>query len=134
MEVHKHSLTVINGGSGTDLGSMYAFYLKERLQLDVFKNDLGFITYKKMEDKTLYVQDIYISPQHRNQNNTDIFYAEIVKIAKTLDCRTILGSVAPTAAGSSKSLYLLLKAGFALHSSQADFIYVIKHLATNSQV
>lgn len=102
--------------------SLYADYLKERTEDQILENDQGFITYRFMDSLTCYIVDIYVRPEHRKQRVASDIADLVMEIAKNRGCTKLLGSVVPSAKGSTTSLKVLLGYGMTLKSSGVDFI------------
>ncbi len=102
-------------------------FIEEREGKNIIESERGFATYSFTED-AVYMEDIYIHPEHRRSGETFKMAEEIGKIAKSKGKKKMLGSVVPTAKGSSLSLKLLLDHGFKLDSSTNNFILVSRDL------
>lgn len=105
--------------------SLFAEYIKERTDKDILENDKGFATYYFIND-SCYIEDIYVKPEFRQSGEASNLANEIVKIAKDKQCNRLIGSVVPSAKGSTSSLKVLLAYGFQLDSSLNDFIVMSK--------
>ena len=107
--------------------SLYADYVAEREGLLVLETEHGFATYKITGD-VLYIQDIYIVPEMRDQDIAQKFSEFICKIAKEKGCKKMLGSVDPSTNGAHKSLCALLKYGMKLHAVNNGLVYLVKEI------
>jgi len=108
--------------------SLYAEYIRELSQGDVLETDKGFATYVFPDDTTCYIREIYVRPAFREQNAASAMADLIVEKAKNRGCKTLLGSVTPSAKGSTTSLRVLLAYGFSLLSSSNDYILFQKEI------
>jgi predicted GNAT family acetyltransferase len=108
--------------------SHYADYIKERLGKHIIEDERGFATYSFTDESTVYIEDIYITPEHRKSGVATSFADKIVAIAKAKGCTRLLGSVAPSANGSTDSLKCFLAYGCSLESSTNNFIVLVKRI------
>lgn len=110
--------------------SLYADYLREKTD-DIIMEDEGrsFVTYRYLPDKTtVYIVDIYVSPDFRKTNVASTIADEVVRLAKINGCTKLLGSVVPSNKNSTQSLKVLLGYGMVLESSSNDFIVFRKEI------
>lgn len=106
---------------------LYAAYLKERENADVFETDWGIAVYKWGSDN-VYLQDIYVIPEMR-QSGLGVELMEYVEAeAVQRGIYKMYGSVAPSTPFSDSMLRIMLKLGFKLSSSGPDMIYLIKDI------
>lgn len=109
--------------------SMYADYLREKTDDLILETDKGFATYRYIEEgKAVYIIDIYIHPDFRQDGIAAGLADTIVEEAKRKGCTRLMGSVVPSNKGSTTSLKILLGYGMLLHSSGADFIVFRKDI------
>lgn len=108
--------------------SLYKEYIEEISHGYVLETDRGFITYVFPDPDTCYIKDIYISPQYRKTHEGSQLGYTIQEIAILKGCKYLLGSVVPSAKGSTQSLMVLLSFDFQLFSSSNDFIVFRKEL------
>ncbi len=106
---------------------MYWKYLKEREGLVPLHSANGFALVKTVDD-CLYIQDIYVEPEHRQSGQGKQLLEMAVALARAKGLSKILGSCSPNANGATASLKVLLAVGFQLHKSELDIIYLIKPL------
>jgi len=106
--------------------SFYAQYLKERTNDEIIETKKGFLTYRFMPTGEVYIVDLYIHPDFREQGEASALADEVVAIAKQRGCTELLGSVVPSNKGSTASLKVLLAYGMNLKSSTNDFILFSK--------
>lgn len=109
---------------------MYWDYCRERLGLEVTESSEGFVLWKAYPDY-LYIQDIYVLPEHRQLGAGKAFLSKLEAAAKAQGLKRIVGSCVPTAYGSTQSLRVLLKCGFELQSSDKDIVYFSKEIGGN---
>ena len=108
--------------------SMYAEYLTEKTDDQILEVQEGFATYRYIDEKTVYIIDIYVKPEFRRNHIAKAMADTIVRLAKEKGCQILLGSVVPSAKGSTESLKALIAYGFQLHSSQQNFVVFKKEI------
>lgn len=108
--------------------SFYADYLRERTSDEILETDQGFAVYRFPNEKTCYITELYVVPEHRKQRTATDIADQIVEVAKKRGCSRLLGSVIPSTKGSTASLRVLLGYGMSLDSSAADFILFKKDI------
>lgn len=108
--------------------SMYARYLTERTQDHILETEQGFATYRFTDEKTCYIVDIFVEKDFRKSGVASDIADQIVGIAKKRGCTSLLGTVVPSARGSTASLKVLLGYGMSLDSSGPDFIVFRKDI------
>ncbi len=101
----------------------------ERTNDLIIESDNGFATYRYVNDgRSVYIIDIYSSPDIRRTGTASYFADAICKEAKEKGCTEVLGSVVPSAKGSTLSLQVLLGYGMQLSAASNDFILFRKDL------
>lgn len=108
--------------------SMYGEYVNERLGQFIIETEQAFITYRYQDDKTVYIVDLYVRPESRKDKVASRIADLVVEEAKRKGCTRLLGSVVPSAKGSTDSLKVLLGYGMKLDSSANDFIIFSKEI------
>lgn len=109
--------------------SYYTDYLRERTNDGVVETDYGFATYRFLEEgKTVYIVDIYVVPEARKEGHAADMADQIAKIAKEAGCTSMIGTVQPSAKGSTLSLQVLLGYGMRLQSASQDAIIMRKEI------
>lgn len=108
--------------------SLYANYVRERTEDQIIENDVGFATYRYLNEKQVYIVDIYVLPEHRKLGDASAIADSICKDAKQRGCTELIGSVVPSAKGSTESLKVLLAYGMRLQSSAQDLILFKKDI------
>ena len=108
--------------------SLYQDYIRELTYGDVLETDFGFATFVFTDDSTCYIKEIYIIPDNRRKGSAAELADKIVAAAKEKGCTRLLGSVVPSAKGSTRSLKVLLAYGFKLISSANDYILFEKEV------
>ncbi len=108
--------------------SLYAEYLKERTNDEIIEIDDGFCTYRYIDALTVYIVDIYIKPEARQFGHASKLADVVAEIARKKGCKCMVGTVQPSAKGSTISLQVLLGYGMSLVSSTADGIVMRKEI------
>lgn len=109
--------------------SMWSDYLKEREGKEVLEfPDDGFIVYKVNQDKTCYIEHIYVVPNKRGLGVASMLCDEVEAKAKEAGCTHLLGSVSPSAPGATHSLRVQLTHGFSLDRATENFILLSKEI------
>jgi len=109
--------------------SLYAEYLKERTTDSIIETEFGFATYRYLDDfKTVYIIDIYVVPDARHEGYASELADQIVAEAKAEGATKLIGTVAPSAKGSTISLKVLLGYGMTLDSSADNCIVMRKDI------
>lgn len=111
---------------------MYFDYLRERMpDLLILEREEGFALYKEVEfneERMVYIQDIYVSPEHRESDIASQMSEEIQEIAKKEGIKYMLGTIVPSTENSHKSLQVLLAHGMTLALAEDDIIYFYKEI------
>jgi len=111
---------------------MYFEYLREREpEISVIQHSEGFLLYKDMlldGELVIYIQDVYIIPEARDSNLATKMALEVEGIASSRGITKILGTVVPSAKGSTTSVKVLIAYGMKLLSSSDDIIWFIKEI------
>ena len=111
------------------MASLYAQYLHERTEDDIIETDMGFVTFRYInEGKSAYIIDIFVLPEFRRRGAMKDLADKVVKEAKTLGCTELIGTVVPSTKGSTISLKALLGYGMSLLSSANNVIIFRKDI------
>jgi GNAT superfamily N-acetyltransferase len=114
----------------SDKASLYAQYLEERSFDHIIETERGFASYRYLNDgKSVYIVDIYVTPRARKDGVASALADTIVREALQKGCTELLGSVCPSAKGSTLSLKVLIGYGMTLHTASNDFIVFRKEIA-----
>ena len=111
-----------------DKMSLYSQYISERSNEGVIESDRGFATFKRVDEKTMYIIDIYVVPEHRKFSNAKKMADFIAECAKRDGCTRLLGSVVPSTNNATDSIKVLIAYGMSLLSSSDDLIMFGKDL------
>lgn len=107
---------------------MYADYLRERTNDEILETDDGFGTYRFLNEKQVYIIDLFVYPQFRKMGHASAIGDSIVEIAKARGCTELIGTVMPSTKGSTASLKVLLAYGMKLETSSNDLIILKKEI------
>jgi GNAT superfamily N-acetyltransferase len=109
--------------------SLLSDYWLEREGRHTVEDERGFATFDiDEESKVCYIVDIYVAPKFRKEGVATQFANQIVDVAVSRGCTTLLGSVDPTCHGATESMKVLLAYGFELQSMGEKLIYFQKGL------
>lgn len=115
----------------TQLGkmdSLYAQYLLERTDDKILEDKKGFITWRYVNEKQLYIVDIFVKKQFRKKNVASKLADMVCSIGKNLGYTEVLGTVVPSTKGAEDSLKVLQAYGMKLYSADRDIIIFKKDL------
>lgn len=107
--------------------SLFSEYTLERTDNLILEQDNAFATYRHIPDqKTTYIIDIFVQKEFRKTGLASSLADQIAKEAKILGHSKLLGSIVPSAKGSTASLDILRAYGFRLQSAGNDYILMEK--------
>lgn len=107
--------------------SLFGQYIYERQNKSIIEDEFGFATYYFQND-CCYIEDIYVVREKRKENIASKYADKIAEEAKSKGMKYLVGSVKPSANGSTVSLKVLLGYGFQLVAAQEDFIWFKKEI------
>lgn len=107
--------------------SLFAQYIKERLDKEIIEDHRGFATYYFIED-CCYCEDIFVKTEYRNQDIAKEMLNKITIIAKERNINKLVGTVVPSVNGSTESLQAAFSYGFKLDSAAPNLIVFVKKL------
>lgn len=108
--------------------SFYADYLKERTNDNILETEYGFVTYRYLNEKQVYIIDIYVDPLHRKQGIAAKMATAIAMEAKSLGCSEMLGTVIASTKGAKESLLILFAYGMDLSKIENNIIILKKDI------
>lgn len=104
--------------------SLWGEYIKEKYNKGIVEDDNGFSTYL-IFNKEIYIEDIYIVPEKRDQNYWRILWKQLKPIILANECETISCCIFLKSNNPENSLGWLLKLGFKLtHIIDNNIIYL----------
>lgn len=111
------------------MGSMYSKYLREKTDDEIIESEYGYATYRILnEGKSVYIVDLYIEQEFRKKGIASQMADLIVEAAKKNGAKELLGTVIPSAKGSTDSLRVLLGYGMILFAANNDQIVFRKDI------
>lgn len=108
--------------------SLYADYLNERTDIKIIEGSDGFATYRYLNDRQVYIIDIYVPPDIRKKGAAAGMADEICEEARARGCTELIGSVDITAKTAKVSLAVLFAYGMDLVSCNNNGIILRKGL------
>ena len=108
--------------------SMYGDYIKERLGDEIYETEQGFATYRFLDEKTVYIVDVYIKPDFRRSRAASNIGDTIVELSKKQGATKLIGTVTPSAKGSTESMRFLLNYGMRIQSAKENLIVLEKEI------
>ncbi len=108
--------------------NLFSKYLEERQGTKVITSDVGFATYKQIDDETVYLIDIFVEKEHRRKGLASQLSLQVQIEAERLGCTKLLGSVDITANGVTNSLKAVLADGFEFSHGSGNVLYFIKNI------
>lgn len=110
------------------MASFYKLYVEERTSDLVYENNFGFAVYRYVDEKTVYIVDIFIEGKFRRDGHASHIADKIVEEAKEKGCTKLIGTVVPSAKGAHNSLRVLMAYGMKLESAANDLIVFGKEI------
>lgn len=107
--------------------SMYLDYVSEREGFDGVENEHGFATFI-IQGKECYLRDMYVRPESRHSGHGQHLLMQVEEAAQEKGCEVLSTSVKPSANGSTRSVKVILEAGFQVAASFQDAIFFKKEL------
>ncbi len=107
---------------------MYGAYLKERLNKEYYETAFGFVIYSWYLEDAIYIEELYIKPESRLEGFGTMMVDEVCELARKAGKKYLIGTVAPSANGSTSSLKALLAYKMQLWRIENDLIFLSKEL------
>ena len=110
--------------------NLYSKYIKEREGIDtvVHENGHGYATYKKLDDGSYYLIDIFVEKEYRRSHIATQLSEQVKQIALADKATTMLGSVCLTTNGVTESLKAVLGDGFKYSHASNNTLYFKKEI------
>ena len=109
--------------------SLYADYLTERTSDKILEiPDKGFATYRYLNEKQVYIIDIFTVPAMRKSGLASEMANMIAVEAKAKGCSEMVGTCVPSTNNSTISLKVLLAYGMKIASATNDLIILTKEI------
>lgn len=109
------------------MASLYAQYSKERSDVDIYEDECGFFSYKRMEDG-IYLEDMYIIPERRGEKLSLRYISILEQICISNGISKIFSTIDCEANNFNHSLLAALHRGFKVLSADQNIIYIIKEI------
>jgi ribosomal protein S18 acetylase RimI-like enzyme len=108
--------------------SLYAQYLSERTNDGILETEEGFATFRYLNEKEVYIIDIFVRPELRQSGLAGQLANIIVEDAKKRGCVTLFGTINLLTKGADISLKVLQGYGMRLHSAENNIIVMKKDI------
>ena len=108
--------------------SHYAQYVRDRGLEEILEIEEGYVTYRYLDDVTVYIIDIFIAPEFRRMNFAAELANTIASEARERGCTRMMGTVAPKAKNAAASVQVLLAYGMHPHSVGEGLMIFMKEL------
>ena len=102
--------------------SLYADYIQESKGSTVVEDEMGFYEYS-LKEECLYIENAYIIPEKRGNNNGRKYMVQMAEIAKAFDLHQLTGVVNVKHLNANYLMGLYLKNGGNVILAQNDNIY-----------
>jgi L-amino acid N-acyltransferase YncA len=103
--------------------SHWARYKEERTNAIVIEDEYGFASACELDD-WFYIENVYVVPEKRLENNGTKYIAKLIDIAQELGYKKVLGSVCVGTKGATSNLHRMLSIGFELAWNKGNMIYI----------
>ena len=108
--------------------SLYAQYLLERTDDKIIETETGFMTYRFLDERSVYIIDVFVIPSERAKHQAAALADTVIREAKLRGCTEVLGTVVPSAKNSTQSIKALTGWGMKLRNSSNDLIVFKKDI------
>lgn len=112
--------------------SLYAQYLKERSPRGIIETPEGFATFEYVNEEIVYIIDLYVVPESRQQGVAASLADQIVAEAIKAGRKQLLGSVDVTAKGANVSMQVLEAYGMKPYKVAEPMVFFIKNIAPDA--
>ena len=102
--------------------SLYSEYIKESKGNTVVEDEMGFYEYS-LKEECLYIENAYIIPERRGNNNGKKYMVQMAEIAQAFDLHQLMGVVNVKHLNANYLMGLYLKNGGNVILAQNDNIY-----------
>jgi len=108
--------------------SLYAKYIKERLNRGTVETEQGFATFEFSTDKIVYIVDLYVLPEFRQKGVAASLADSIISAVKPMGYTQLLGSVDTSTIGHETSAKVLEAYGMTKCAEVNSIHYFIKEI------
>ena len=113
--------------------SLYAQYLKERTPKGIIETEDGFATFEYVGEDIVYIVDIFVIPEKRQQRIAATLADKIVEEAVKAGKKYLMGSVDVTAKGADTSIKVLEAYGMKPYKAAEPMIFYTKEIGVPAQ-
>ncbi len=111
-----------------NMQSLYAKYLSEIGNDHIIEEKEGFVTYRFINEKQVYIIDIFVLPEWRNCGIPLKLADKVCMEAKEKGCTELLGTIDPNNPGSTMNLKAQLSFGMSLSAVSHNAIILKKEI------
>lgn len=86
---------------------LLAGYFKEREGFSLLGDERGFITFKKQDDNSYYIRELYVAPDFRQSRVASSMADQVVSIAKANESHKLVGSVSESDPNRDRNIKVL---------------------------
>lgn len=107
--------------------TLYAQYLKSRLDQEILENENGFLVYKQ-NGKECYLAEFYVKPESRRAGVAKQLLNQLKNISSEAGCEYIIATVHQFDKHASQTLSAAFALGFKLHLAHNNTISIILNI------
>lgn len=108
--------------------SFYADYIRERSDDLIIEDETGFVQYRYLNEKQVYIVEIYTIPECRRSGRATELAAEVLKLARAAGRSELIGTVDVKAKNCAESLKVMLFYGLQPFSVSGNLIVMRKDI------
>lgn len=108
--------------------SLYADFIRERGKELIVENDDGFAMYRYIDEKSVYIIEVFVRRELRKKGIASRFADSIVEEAKAKGCTELLGTVIPSSQWASEAMKAYFAYGMTIKSASEDLIVIRKDI------
>lgn len=115
----------------TETIDLYGKYINERLGLSLLREDHGFLSYRidpGEKDKTLFVEDVYVEPEHRKGPTFFKLARRAEQIGRDAGCRFLMGVVYTATTDPTLSAKAIMSYGLKIIAADVGKIYFSREI------
>lgn len=113
------------------MASLYAQYIKERCDQDIYETETGFIAYSMHESpigKQLFVHDMYITPTNRRSGEARKLVFYLMDFARQHGCTHAMTTVDVSTKTATDAMKFQISVGMNLYKTEGNLIYLFRML------
>jgi GNAT superfamily N-acetyltransferase len=108
--------------------SLYAEYLRERTNDEIIETDKGFITWRVINERQVYIVDVFVRREFRREKVGTELVDEVLKMARRAGHKELIGTVSTSAKNATESIKTLLSYGMIFDSSTPEGLFFRKEI------